>query len=252
MNISNLALAHPKAIAALGYVVTGLLVAIFHARSSEEYSSRPPRVAALFKLLASIGCDAPKVWRSIVYVVNAGTPAARATALLGILAGFTIDPAKALEALYQIITGTRREDPQPPASGGPGLLVFLTFAVFGACAPAPATPRDEARSTVLLLSSGVATAVGVCAELSLSHDDLALAQTCANAYDVARPALLGAEKAIDGWDSGAAGDVACAAVRAADALGSMLAAIRAAGGAAPPAAEDALKRAPTLAGVCRG
>lgn len=105
---------------------------------------------------------------------------------------------------------------------------------------------------MIVLSYALIAAATECAAISLERSDLPLAKTCVDAYDVARPALLGAAQTIDGWDSGAAGDIACATLRAADALRSMVTAIRAAGGSVPPSTDAALGMAPVLAGVCRG
>lgn len=240
----------PWFVAAVGYLFTGLLVAIFHARSAEEYASRPPRVAALFKLLAGVGCDAPKAWTSLLEIMLAGTPKARAMGLGSLVAAFTFDVPKIGEAVYQIITGTRREDgPNPPG----GTLAAVTMAVaLGACSPRADVPRETARGTILTLAEGVHRADLACAELARARHDAPLATTCADAYDAARDALLGAESAVDAWDAGKAGDVACASVHAVASLHLMSSAIRAAGGAVPPVVDDALRLAPTLAGVCHG
>lgn len=250
--IRDYVFARPEVLAALSYVVTSLLAAIFHARSSDEYESRPPRVAAMFKLFASVGCDAQKVWLGIVDVVNADSPATRAKALARIVAGFTIDPPKLLEALYQLITGTRREDDDggaPPL--GPIVAVFGLALMVG-CSPSPEVARDQARATVLTIARGVHDADMLCAELAYAKKDGKLARTCADAYDVARDALLGAESAVDAWDDAHRGDVACAAAKGVASLTSMVSAIQGAGGKVPAVVTDALTLAPALVGVCRG
>lgn len=85
--------------------VTSLWTAIFHPRSREEYAALPPRRAAFFKLIAAVGCDLPKAARAFALVVAASTPAERAKALLALLASFTVDAPKAVEAIKQIVTG---------------------------------------------------------------------------------------------------------------------------------------------------
>lgn len=248
--IRDYVFARPEVLAALSYVVTSLLAAIFHARSSDEYESRPPRVAAMFKLFASVGCDAQKVWLGIDDVVNADSPATRAKALARIVAGFTIDPPKMIEALYQLITGTRREDGPKPPSGG-AISVVTMAVMLAACRPAD-VPRDQARATVLTIAKGVQQADIACAEIAFAKADVALAKTCADAYDVARDALLGAESAVDAWDDAHRGDVACAAAKGVASLTSMVSAIQGAGGKVPAVVTDALTLAPALVGVCRG
>ena len=243
--------AHPYWVSAILYpLVTALVTTIFHARSPEEYASKPARLAALYKLVAAVGVDVEKAVRAVADVAFGPNPAARAKGLASLVAALTIDPPKLLEALYQLITGTRREDGPKPPSGG--AIAVVTMAVMlAACRPAD-VPRDQARATVLTIAKGVQQADIACAEIAFAKADVALAKTCADAYDVARDALLGAESAVDAWDEAHRGDVACAAAKGVASLTSMVSAIQGAGGKVPAVVTDALTLAPALVGVCRG
>lgn len=167
---------HPAFAAMFGYVFVSLMSLLFHARSSEEYASKPPRVAALFKLSASVGCDAQKVWDSFVSLITSDSAKARASALASIVAGFTVDVPKAIEALYQLVTGTRREDktqpPMPPAiiAGGAAMLAI-------ACTPAQ-------RQTVRTVLDVAQVA---CIVAHQTFDDPTVARVCGIADDAIGP-----------------------------------------------------------------
>lgn len=132
------------------------------------------------------------------------------------------------------------------------IALALSLAVLVSCVPSSAVPRETARSTVLTIAEGVHRADLTCAEMSRARHDVELATVCADAYDAARDVLLGAESAVDAWDSGAANNVACAAAHAVASLTAMASAIRRAGGQVPPVVDDALRLAPPLTEVCRG
>lgn len=257
---------HPAVVPLLLFpVLVALVTLIFAPRSFDDPSRRPgPRVEGLWMVLAGAGVDAPKMVEGIIASALGRTPKDRAAGLRAMAAAAVPDLPKIAAGAVQIITGRRRDDttPRPPAPPlGPlaslvlraGLLIVLVGALVSCSPSGPAqAPREAARSTVLVLSYAVSASATECAAISLERTDEALAKTCVDAYDIARAALSGAAEAVDGWESGAAGNIACAALRAADALSSMVDAIRAAGGSVPPSAADALKLAPALAGVCRG
>jgi len=97
---------HPYFAAAILWpVVTALVTTIFHSRTPSEYASRPPRVAALFKLLAAVGVDTPKLVDGLKLAAGGRDPAERATGLVRAFAAVTLDAPKAIEALSQLITG---------------------------------------------------------------------------------------------------------------------------------------------------
>lgn len=245
--------AHPYWVSAILYpLVTALVTTIFHARSPEEYASKPARLAALYKLVAAVGVDVPGIANALFTMLLGTSASARSKGLAAFVAAVTIDPPKLLEALYQLITGTRREDDDggtPPL--GPIVAVFGLALMVG-CSPSPEVARDQARATVLTIARGVHDADMLCAELAYAKKDGKLARTCADAYDVARDALLGAESVVDAWDEAHEGQVGCATAKAVASLTSMVSAIQGAGGKVPAVVTDALTLAPVLTGVCRG
>jgi hypothetical protein len=200
-------------------IVTMLVTALLKPRSPEQYSAIAkswPRVAALLQLVGALGIDAPK----------------------------------ALEALGKVRSGEDKP-PKGPSVLPVALLAFAFAVSVTACKPS-AVPRETARATVLVLADAVKQLDSVCAQLATSKHDVTLATKCADGYDVARAALLGAESSVDAYDSGAAKDLPCAVARAADAVQHIAEALSAAGAKVPPAVTDALKLAPSLAGACHG
>jgi len=141
------------------------------------------------------------------------------------------------------------------------LLVFVFAALVSAslqsCSPAQAkaAPRETARAVVLTVAEAVRTSDALCATVAIriGADDRArgraLAVACADAYDVARPAVLAAATAVDAWDAGDHRGVVCGLATAGKALGSIVDAVRAAGATVPPLVEDGLRLVGTL-GVC--
>lgn len=143
------------------------------------------------------------------------------------------------------------------------LLVFvfaaLVSALLQSCSPAQAkaAPRETARAVVLTVAEAVRTADALCATVAIrigTEQDKRetarkLAVACADAYDVARPAVLAAATAVDAWDAGDHRGVVCGLATAGKALGSIVDAVRAAGATVPPLVEDGLRLVGTL-GVC--
>jgi len=141
------------------------------------------------------------------------------------------------------------------------LLVFvfaaLVSALLQSCSPAQAkaAPRETARAVVLTVAEAVRTADTLCATVALriGADDRArgraLAVSCADAYDVARPAVLAAATAVDAWDAGDHRGVVCGLATAGKALGQIAESIRATGAKLPPVVEDGLRLVGAL-GVC--
>lgn len=134
-----------------------------------------------------------------------------------------------------------------------GVLVFVACAALGtsACTP-PVAPRETARATVLVVADAVKQLDTACAAVVTATKNADLGIRCADGYDSARAALLGAEKAVDAYESAAAKDLPCAIALAVDSLGRMADAVRAAGGKLPAIVDDAFRLAPLLTVACRG
>lgn len=133
-----------------------------------------------------------------------------------------------------------------------GVLLFVGIATNSqACKPSTA-PRETARATVLVVADAVKQLDKACAGVATAKHDAALATRCADGYDVARSALIGAEDLVDAWDRGAAGDLPCTVARAVEGLQRMREALLAAGGKSPPAVDDAIRMSPLLTVGCRG
>jgi hypothetical protein len=127
------------------------------------------------------------------------------------------------------------------------------------CASAQQAPRETARAVVLTIVEAAKVADSTCAQLALAIVALdrsrreqakALAVTCADAYDVARPAIVATAEGVDGWDTGKRQGVVCGLAKAAPALLSMAGAIRSSGGKLPMIVEDGLRVIDKL-GVCK-
>ena len=122
------------------------------------------------------------------------------------------------------------------------------------CAVPTVAPRETARASVLAVAEAVRVADDSCATVALAKalDDKeagrALAQRCALAYDVAKPALIAAASGVDAWDAGARSAVVCSVHDAGEALVQIAGAITAAGGHVPPAVEDGIKLLGLLGG----
>jgi hypothetical protein len=137
------------------------------------------------------------------------------------------------------------------------MRLFLPILMFGCASSIP--PRETARAVVLTAAEAAKVADSTCAQLALatvavdeSKRQVAgtLAITCADAYDVARPAIIAAAEGVDAWDAGGRQGVVCGLAKATPALVSMAGAIRAAGGKLPLLVEDGL-RIVTVLGVCK-
>lgn len=138
------------------------------------------------------------------------------------------------------------------------MRVFILSAMLVGCASSIA-PRETARAVVVTTAEAAKVADSTCAQLALatvaadeSKRQVAgtLATTCADAYDVARSAIIAAAEGVDAWDAGGRHGVVCGLAKAAPALVSMAGAIRAAGGKLPLLVEDGL-RLVTALGVCK-
>lgn len=98
------------------------------------------------------------------------------------------------------------------------------------------SPQDEMRAVIVLTAQAVETADQFCAQTALAQSNLALAQTCTDAYNSARPGLLAAEA---GLDSGYDANAACAVKDALLALTHVSEALKAAGVDVPGIVQDA-------------
>ena len=135
------------------------------------------------------------------------------------------------------------------------LFVILGCLIISSCSSTPdakTSPRETARAAVILLAKTTAITDERCAALAREKQDAKLAGVCADAYDVARPALLSAESAVDAWESGSKNDVACLVSKSAWSLTKMVEAIKAAGGGGtlPLSVSDSLKFATTIVREC--
>ena len=130
-----------------------------------------------------------------------------------------------------------------------GCVPFLLIAC-GSSPATPQTPRDEARAALLTIAEGVKVADVTCADASKSLQNAKLAKDCADAYDVARAALVMADDGIDAWDDGSAGKVACAGKHALDALVTVENELAALSVHIPAAVVDAVKLGETFAPIC--
>lgn len=139
-------------------------------------------------------------------------------------------------------------------------LLLACIALLGcpqAARSADAIARDSARGAVYVIVEGVELADVVCSNIAAkakgSGDELKLregielAGKCARAKDVALEAATAARVAINAWGAAAEGSLACAGVRALEALNLVRDAARRAGEAFPEVLEDAIGRAAFLA-----
>lgn len=137
------------------------------------------------------------------------------------------------------------------------VLAFVAAVLLQSCTPAQAkaAPRETARAVVLTTAEAIRVADTLCATVALrigTTDREAgrkLAVSCADAYDVARPAVLAAATAVDAWDAGDRKGVVCGLAEAGKALALIVDAVRAAGATIPPLVEDGLRLVGSL-GVC--
>lgn len=233
-----LAVAHP---AVTTLIVGSTVSRILKPRTPEEYASiaqRHPvwffaRVAALLQLLGAIFVDSTKAQKIILEKIFKGPP----------------KPPRGPSILPP-------SDPPPPPPSAPAAARAVLAAAAIACAfigchPA-AAPREQARSVVLTVAEGVRVADETCASIALGTKSAPLAEQCAAIVKQARESLIAAEDGVDAWDAAAARNLPCSVKAAASALSRILTVIENAGGKVPPVVADALRLAPTLAGVCHG
>jgi hypothetical protein len=167
--------------------------------------------------------------------------------------GAFIMGALALPGLFGKKSDDDKKD--PPAGGATPVLVGLAVgcAILGvqACKPSQ-SPRETGRAVVLVVADAVKQLDIACARVATAKHDAAVATKCADGYDLARHALLGAEAAIDNYDGSGADELPCAVARAMVAAKAMTDAVQAAGGRIPAVVEDALRLAPLLTVACNG
>ena len=118
------------------------------------------------------------------------------------------------------------------------------------CANAP--ERQTARATILTVDRAVSVADELCATVARERGDAQIARTCDADYKAARPALIAAESAVDAWDSGQRGNVACTLGEATRSLGNVADALGRAGVSVPPLIVDALALSGAFGEVCHG
>lgn len=167
--------------------------------------------------------------------------------------GATIAAVAVVTTLIGFFTRSpERKD--PPANAGivvAAAIGSILASVACGCAP-PKTPREEARSVVLLVADGVRQADLACASVARAKGDVSLAENCSAIEREAREALIVAEDALDLWDAVDHDRPSCAVKVATDALQRIVGVVRRAGGKVPRAVDDAFQLAPRLAGACNG
>ncbi len=130
------------------------------------------------------------------------------------------------------------------------LLIILAIVVpifaFSGCKPA--SVAEDLRAGVVLVAEGVKSADSVCADVAEARNDIALAKTCAKAYDSARPLLESAETSLDAAQTD---DAACKLAGAVQALFSFQVALQNVGVTLPPMVRDAIAFGSGLSGLCR-
>lgn len=123
-------------------------------------------------------------------------------------------------------------------------IVVVLIVLLGGCVPAKdasAQRRATARGTVLVLAEAVRIADEACAQRAVATKDLALAETCAQAYSDARIGAITAAAAVDAWDAGSKAGVVCGVASASKNLGNITAALRKAGLGVPAIVDDATR-----------
>lgn len=123
-------------------------------------------------------------------------------------------------------------------------IVVVLIVLLGGCVPAKdasAQRRATARGTVLVLAEAVRIADETCAQRAVATKDLALAETCAQAYSDARIGAITAAAAVDAWDAGSKAGVVCGVASASKNLGNITAALRKAGLGVPAIVDDATR-----------
>lgn len=157
----------------------------------------------------------------------------------------------------------KEDGPKPPTGTPPALLVFMVL-LFGCSAlpSAEAPKRDLARASVLLMVQGVELADTICANLAAEAQGSkdveklkkasALAHKCADGKATALHGAEAARAALNAWEQGGDGQIGCAAKSVFDGLTSVTDALKSAGGAIPPALDDAIERARTFEPYVQG
>ncbi len=136
------------------------------------------------------------------------------------------------------------------------LAAWALGTALASCSPSAIPPRELARGAVVAVAEATKTTDALCASLALQYamQDRAgaseLASRCADAYDVARPAIVASAEGVDAWDTGGRQGVVCGLAKAVPALQTMAGAIRAAGGKVPLLVDDSL-RLVTMLGECK-
>lgn len=130
---------------------------------------------------------------------------------------------------------------------------FGVAAVFSGCLPkgAESPDRATARAVILTVARGVHEADVLCAQFARDTKDAGLAKKCADAYDLARPSLIGAEAGVDGWNAASQGHLACLAIDSITALTQFSKVLTDSKVALPLVITDALQLAGAFKGLCQ-
>lgn len=220
-----------------GFIVwplfTALVTSIF-AKPSDEFAAKYPRLAALRRIPSDAGINLPKLLGNVFVMLTGKVPAAQASA-------------------FPEEQPTKKDGKSLPPPL-PVILMLLAFSMLG-CGPAKSADgvavnpaRETARAIVLLVTEGARSADELCAAAGAAAKDAKTLKVCADAYSVARPALLSAAAHIDTWEGIEKKDVACAVGSAVRALDGAVQAMVAAGVKVPALISDAIKLGAAFAG----
>jgi|GEM_PF-4570473 len=236
------------ALAALLCLVAPPIAWLYKPRSPEEYIALGPRKAAAIKFVNAAFPQLPTM-------VDAAKQFVLGAARTVVEEQVRKFPGQYLPPTVQDSIPTVRDlNRSSDEAGHVSVDLLRTIAVggvIGACAAyvlACTPPKDAsdqrratARGTVLVVAEAIHIADATCASTAKATRDLALAETCAQAYDDARAGLVAAAASVDAWDDGSHGGVVCGVQRGLDGLGKLLPALRKAGAKIPTIVDDATR-----------
>jgi hypothetical protein len=132
---------------------------------------------------------------------------------------------------------------------------IYAFSLVGACIPAKGAEspnRATARAVILTVAQAVKEADAICAKFASDTHDTVVAKKCADAYDLARPSLMGAQSGVDAWDDATSSKVACIAIDSIAALSTFAGVLTDAKLALPPVIVDGLNLSEQFKVLCHG
>lgn len=219
---------------------TAIVTSIF-SKPSDEFAAKYPRLAALRRIPSDAGINLPKLMGNVLVMLTGGRAAPVA-----------VDDRPTPKEEFPPEDATKKEGRGVPPL--PVIFMLLAFSMLG-CGPAKSADgvavnpaRETARAIVLLVTEGARSADELCAASGAAAKDAKTLKVCADAYSVARPALLSAAAHIDTWEGIEKKDVACAVGSAVRALDGAVQAMVAAGVKVPALISDAIKLGAAFAG----